>query len=865
MELLERGAHVATVVERFGELDNGGRLVLISGEAGAGKTALVSSLVTHHLPAARVLTGRCDDLFAPRPLGPLVDMARSRPGRLAAALAAGDQPGAFDAFLDELASPPHPVVVVLEDLQWADEATLDLLRFVTRRLDALPCLVLATFRDDLAVDHPLRRASGSLVGPRVTRLHVPPLSVDAVRTLVGDRAIDAAALHARTAGNPFFVVEALESERGALPSTVRDAILSRAALLTGPARDALDAAAVLGRLVDPDLLLAVAECGANAVDECVAYGLLVDESGRQAFRHDIAREVVDAAMSPLRRRRLHARALEALGEDGDVVQRAHHAVGAGDHDAIADLAHRAADRCVTLGAYSEAATLYGRALDHADRLPTDRRRTLLEARARICMQVERVADAVVAGEELERLLAAAGDDAALGAWECWLSNVYRAAGRASDSWTALRRAVDRLEPLGESPALASGLAGLAGHCLVSGQFADAVAHGRRAHDMAERLGLDDVATYAMNMYGSAMGCLGDPRGIAVLHDSIDRAKRAALHHDVALACANLAAQYLGRGDPTRALAIIDDGIAVAEEHEMRYRRNCMGTSRAEALTMLGRWDDAAAEASWVMAQPDLTDGNKCFALWHIGRLRARRGDPGAAEALDEALTLAIATTEAQLIVPIRISRAEAASFRGDARAVGAEVEAAIEMDALLEPCLRRDLALWARRAGSGWTPDGPAAEPVDAIVAGDVRGVADFWDRRGCPYEAADALGDSDDERDLREAHERLVALGARPRAAQVARRLRDLGVRDVARGPRRSTQANAAGLTAREVEVAGLLARGLTNAAIADHLVVSPKTVDHHVSAVLSKLGVRNRRQVADAAAARGLHLKDGVIAPRT
>jgi ATP/maltotriose-dependent transcriptional regulator MalT len=862
VELLERAGHLATLVDRFAHVADGGHLVLISGEAGAGKSALVEELVRRHGDSASVLIGRCDDLFAPRPLGPLSDIARARPGPLATALAAGDQGAAFEAFLSELVSPLQPVIVVLEDLQWADEATLDLLRFVARRLDTVPCLVLATHRDDLSVDHPLRRASGSLLGPRVSRIHLPPLTVDAVRTLVGDRAVDPESLHARTGGNPFFLIEVLAGEPGTLPATVRDAVLGRTTQLSGSARDALDAAAVLGRQVGADLIGVVGDCDEAAVDECVAAGLLVDADGHQRFRHELSRQAVEEAMTPLRRRQLHARALDALGADGDVVQRAHHAVGAGDREAILDLAWRAADDCVNLGAHSQAAALYGQALEHAEGLAPEERRRLLEARARTCMRVERVDDAIVAGEEALALIAAADDDDALGEWECWLSVAHRAAGRAAESRRYVQRAIDRLEPLGDSPGLARALSGVACLQLVSGEFAASIENGRRAQAMAEVFGLEQVAVYAMDMYGSAMSCLGDVDGIAVLRESIDRAKRADLPHDVVLACINLSGQYNGRGEHLHALAVLDEGIAVAEEHELRYRRNCLMLTRAEALTALGRWDEAAADATFVLAQPDLAESNMCFARWHMGRIRSRRGDPGAVEELDSGLSLALALDEAQLIVPIRLSRAEAAWFAADEARARQEVEASMALAHLLEQYLVRDVVFWARRVGVTWTPPPCSAEPIQHILAGDLRAVARFWEERGCRYDAADALGDSDDEADLREAYEQLTALGARPRAQQVARRLRDLGARDVPRGPRATTRANAAGLTAREVEVAGLLVEGLTNGAIAERLVLSPKTVDHHVSAVLTKLAVRNRREVGAAAAALGLDLQDGVPA---
>jgi DNA-binding CsgD family transcriptional regulator len=240
----------------------------------------------------------------------------------------------------------------------------------------------------------------------------------------------------------------------------------------------------------------------------------------------------------------------------------------------------------------------------------------------------------------------------------------------------------------------------------------------------------------------------------------------------------------------------------------------------------------------------------------LGRIRARRGDPGVWDALDEALRLSLHFEEAQLIVSAHIARSEAAALAGDLPRAAAEVEAARRFDHLLDPAMRRDLTRCAIRAGVDWAPVDSRDEATQLLLAGDHRGLARFWEAQGCRYDAADALADSDDVDDVRTAYEQLTLLGARPRAQQAARRLRDLGARDVPRGPRATTRANVAGLTARELEVASLLAEGLTNAEIADRLVVSQKTVDHHVSSVLTKLAVPSRRHVAGAAADLGLDL---------
>lgn len=861
--LLERDEHLATLVDRFERAGEAGRLVLVAGEAGAGKTALVDEFRARHLtgPGDRVLVGRCDDLFAARPLGPIADIARETGGPLAEAVASGDRAAVFDAFLAELASPSgadEPAVVVLEDLQWADEATLDLVRFVTRRLDVLRCLVIATHRDDLAADHPLRRAWGSLVGPLVTRLTLPPLSRAAVATLAADSGVDARSLHARTGGNPFFVIEVLAGERAALPSTVRDMVLARAAHLQGPARDCLDAAAVLGRHATVDLVARVGDGDIAAIDECVAAGLVVADGDRLAFRHDLTRETIEDALTPLRRRQLHRRALDALADDDDLVQRAHHALGSGDRDAIVDLAVRAADACVAVGAHVQAAAFYRGGLEHETLLAPGERLRAVQAYAETCMHLDRTADAVEAGDRARDLLIEAGDVVALAEWETWLSGIYWSADRSSEGAVIATTAVERLEPLGPSPALARAVAELSSHLMVSGRFADAIANGRRALDLAERFEVETAAVSALNACGSAMCCQGDFDGAALLADALDRAKRAGLVRDACRVSSNLGEAHRLSGHPERALTVFADGVTIADEHELLYRRNCLFVSRAPSLLLLDRWDDAVADANTLLTQSGIASHHRGLALVAIGVVRMRRGDPGVGDALEEALALLDAIGDPQYVHVVRVARAEASWLAGDVVRARDEIAALLPLTDRLDTEQLCDMARWTRRVGIDWRPPSEAvdASPVPQVADVGRRAVAAWWDDRGCGYQAADVLGDSDDEVELREAHDRLLALGARPRAQMVARRLRDLGARDVPRGPRPSTRANAAGLTAREVEVASLLAAGMTNAEIADRLVLSPKTVDHHVSAVLSKLGVASRRHVAGAAARAGLTL---------
>jgi DNA-binding CsgD family transcriptional regulator len=258
----------------------------------------------------------------------------------------------------------------------------------------------------------------------------------------------------------------------------------------------------------------------------------------------------------------------------------------------------------------------------------------------------------------------------------------------------------------------------------------------------------------------------------------------------------------------------------------------------------GQWSEAAEAASSMLANsPDGVIGLRYGALEILALVRARRGDPGCWPLLDEALQLADGIGELQYLAPVAVARAEAAWLDGKPDAIAAETDRAFALAIELgEPSFLGELALWRWRAGLLTEAPAGAEELFRRHIAGGSEWVAEIRIAQGCRYEAALALADADDEQALRRAHAEFGKLGARPAAAIAARRLHERGARGLARGPRPGTQANPAGLTARELEVLPLLADGLRNAEIAARLVISKKTVDHHVSAILRKLDVRTR-----------------------
>jgi AAA ATPase domain len=429
-----------------------GRLVLVAGEAGIGKTALVRTFCESRA-ATRVLWGACDALYTPRPLGPLLDIAQEAGGDLEVLAAAGASPAALVAALGRELRRRPAAIVVLEDLHWADEASLDLVRLLARRIEALPALVVATYRDDeLARAHPLRILLGELPpGRAVDRLALGPLSADAVAALAAARGVDPGELHSRTAGNPFFVTEVLAAGAADVPDTVRDAVLARVARLGSGARALLDAVAIVPPRAELWLLEALAGSDLRHLESCTSSGVLRAEREAVGFRHEIARVAVEEAIPPHRRVDLHRRALSALaeapGRQPDVARLAHHAEAAGDAGAVLRYAPSAAERAAALGAHREAAAQFAGALRYAVDLPPARRAELLERCSYECYLTDRIPEAIDARRRALEEHRARGDRRLQGDAHRWLSRLAWFAGDNARAEDEARRAVELLEAL----------------------------------------------------------------------------------------------------------------------------------------------------------------------------------------------------------------------------------------------------------------------------------------------------------------------------------------------------------------------------------------------------------------------------------
>ena len=867
MPLLEREQQLAVLTATLDEAaSHHGRLLFIEGEAGVGKTTLLSRFREAVEPGTPCFIGRCDPLSTPHPLGPLIEIAAVIGGPTHDLLRAGtSRDEVFRAFLAQLAGLATPVVVAIEDAHWADEATLDLLRFLGRRIETTRAMVVVTYRDDeVGPNHPLRIVVGDLAtSPAVRRLGLSRLSERAVALLAQTSAHDPVELYRLTGGNPFFVTEVLQTGSSGIPATVRDAVLARAARLAPEGRRTLEAAAVIGTRVDAWLLTAVV--GDPATEECVARGVLLADGPRYAFRHEIARTAILDSIDPSARADLHARVLAALRglpePDWPVARMAHHAEEAGDREAVLAFAQAAARRAVALESHREAAAQLARAVRFADRLPPGERADLLEAYAREHNITDRSDLATHGLEEVVAIWRAAGDRRRQGAALAQMAGSLVASGRNRDADAASLEALELLEPMPNGPEKAHALSARAFLLMLDRHNREALEVGHRAIEAGRDIeGATSAVISAYNSVGCARILLGDDGGREDLEESLRLAQAAGYHRGVAGAWSNLGTAF---GEMYR-FAVADEcltkAIAYAIDHDNDIARYYAESWQALAYVHLGRWAEAAEHASAVLDRPNLAAWSRIMANLALGRLRARRGDRGALEALDEALALAEPTGTLQRLGPVRAARAETAWLAGDPRRAAEEARAVLPLAIQrVHPWHMGELSYWLWKCGEPVPGLDGIARPYALQLAGRWAEAAEAWEALHCPYEAARALLDGDDVGAVERAHATFAQLGARPAEALAVQRLRALGARSVRRGPRPTTRHNPAGLTARELEVVRMVAAGLRNDEIAGRLFLSTRTVDHHVAAVLAKLDVGRRGEVAEAAARLGIDTQIG------
>ncbi|WP_084099494.1 AAA family ATPase [Demequina sp. NBRC 110051] len=852
--IVEREDHLTRLVSLWEATAGGaGAFVLVASEAGQGKTTLVREFLTRLDEGCRVREGGADNVTTADALA-AVQEAVPEIGDAVAAVQAGTltRHALHTRLRAELTG--EPTVLVLEDMHWADDATLDSLQFLGRRIEATPLMVIATFRpDDVTSRHPLTRLLDEAARwPHATRLDVPALTVEGVAALAAQAGsdADAAALHARTSGNAFYVTEVLATSDASLPIGVADAVRARLALLTPEARLAAEAASVLGDTAPADLVAAVAGCELDAIDVCVERGVLVAGRAGVGYRHELAREAVEAGIAAPQARRLHRAALAEIRRRTPEDHRriAHHAAQCGEATLAAQHATLAGRQLAALGAHREAATQLRAALRQGP--PAEDRAGLFVELSHECYLTDQLHEALTARHHALEFHSIAGEMLDVGDDQRWLSRMSWFLGRGADAEHYAGDACHTLEPLGPSVPLAAAWSNMSQLRMLADDAEEAVRWGERAIALASELGADEIRIHALNNVGSAMAVAAyDAAGVARLRQSLDGALMAGLEEHAARAHTNLGSAALRHRALPDALAQLEAGIDYTEAHDLDSWTRYMKALRADALVRVGRLDEALDVAHDVTGPQGVSPISTIPAACAAARATMLRGDdPRPSLAL--AQRLAAETGEIQRIGPVASAIAEHAWLEGRVEDIPAATDLAWDLvqDAS-DPWLLGELAWWRELAGQSpeAAPDS-LAPTFEHMLAGDGASAVQVWLDVGDPVWAAYGAAAGGDAAVAQRATAAARGVGASAAAAAVMREREQRGWASP------TTGGSAGGLTPREGEVLQLLAHGLSTPDIAQQLVLSRRTVEHHVSAVLQKLGEPTRARAVATAVRRGL-----------
>jgi DNA-binding CsgD family transcriptional regulator/tetratricopeptide (TPR) repeat protein len=837
-----------------------GRIVSVEGEAGIGKTSLALSFAEAHRRDARVYIGGCEQLATPEPLGPLRDIARESQGRFS--VSATSLLGTYEALLRLLTSGRDPGLLLMEDLHWADDPTLDLFRYLGRRIRAAPILVVGTFRNDEAP------SQSRLVGlwtdlPRdcCERIELEPLSPAAVSMLAGQSGRAAHEIFEVTGGNPFHVTEFLATERTSVPHSVRDATLARTSRLSSHARRTLDCASIFPRQIDQETLRILAEdTNFAGVEECMRGGMLHVTGEALAFRHELARRAVHEAMSPLRRRELHMVALELLKtrEHVRAAEVAHHAQEAAATKDLVTYSLRAADDAAALGAHRESIAHLARALEHGTWLSNAERAHLLERRAEAGEQCGAFEMATVAIEEAIAARKRAGDIVGLGNALRIASRLQWQYGQADLAEQHVKEALEVMRDHQDTWQYCMALSGQSQLDMLADRNDEAIPRAQEAMARAKALGRWDIYVHALTNATAALGSIGLEAALPSMLAAITEARQLGQLDMLPRLYVNLVYMKTFDRRYEGLFEHFEEAISAAVARDNLPLETYIRGTRAIALLDLGRTQEAISEAEFVIFGSYPRGLVRVTAQIALARGRIRTGVPEDG-VLDEPRAMPTSQRDLMRRAPLAVVDAEALWL-------GLPRPGALER-------LRAVFNVALRTQGEGWCLADTAlwlsilGEPVDipdaiitrlrpahrAHLAGDWAEAAKAWGEMGCVHEQAIALT-MGGEAAQREALAIFDRIGAAPAAARLRRQMRARGTRAIPRGPHADTRANPVGLTRRQSQVLALVVEGLSNADIATRLCISPKTAEHHVAAIMGRLGASTRTEAAEVARKRGL-----------
>ena len=856
---MERDDELEALDSLLSQIDlTGGKVVLIRGEAGVGKSSLVNAFVRSHNAEVHMLAGACDDLMIQQPLSPFWDMARSEP-TLKEPIDRGDRAGVLQAAFDLLSRSLRPTVMVIEDAHWADEATLDAIAYLGRRIVRTNGLLLVTYRTgEVDYDHPLRKVFGGLEPQSVARIELQGLSLASVSMMLAESELDSGEVMVATGGNPFLVSEMASSDGSTVPSSLQDSVVARMQKLSPGSRQLLRTMSVIPEplpMLDVARLTNAAE---SELDECErrrflqlfqigrtdsrlvldgGFGLW-DSTHVVGFRHDLIRRVVEATLSENERLEIHRAVLDALPEETHPCLLIHCAVEANDIDRLLDLAPRSALYAATIGSHRQAVDDFRTLRPHLSKLDRDDLGRLFEVWAQEEFLADNIAEAVSVLKLALAHYAERGDRPAQSRVLARLSHYYENDGERK---AAEELAAQAVEVLGDDPDgadLAFALEAKAYLHWMAGEWDEVPGLVERTLEAGGPDIDEHIRVRSLSHVGMTAHIANYPSGRPQLEEARQRASKVGDWYEEVRALMNDAWAASEFRDLDIASDYIQRAISSAARHELPNLEKYSMAVYAKVLELKGNWTEAEDLARDLLDAGAIT---QMVAHPVLGIIEARKGRDGARATIAQAWSLASVAAEDQRLTPAAAAAAELGWITGTGNVSSSDLKEvmtnSLDKGFSWSPGA---IAFWLWKQGELELIPKGVAEPYQLVMESRAVEAAGMFESLGLPYDRALALMHGDDDARV-EALEAFETLGAVAVAAKLRQTLRSEGV-SVPRGRSHLTRDHVAGLTARQAEILELLNDGLTNIEIADRLFLSPRTVENHVAAVLGKLDASTR-----------------------
>ena len=655
MELLERESYLNEMEKTFEELSGtNGFIVLISGEAGIGKTSLVENFVEKAGQKANVLWGACDALFTPRPLGPLYDIASQfNSGLLEHLNNQASRTIIFQKFFKELQENKLPNIVIIEDVHWADEATLDLIKFLGRRAARSNSVFIITFRDDeLGSEHPLKLVIGDIQSRNLIRYKLQSLSEKTVGKIADSSGIKN--LFQLTGGNPFLITELLNGKEEGIPSTVKDSILTRISRLSPESGEFVELVSVIPTKAEKWLVEGIIKIDPGVLDECFNAGILRFDEGSISFKHELIRMALEESLGDPKRQLLNERVLTMLINRKDInnflARIIHHASKAQNAEAILKYAPAAAKQASKLGAHIQAAKHYLTALQYSDRISVEEHLNLLEGRSYECYLTGKIEEGIKAGNAVTEILRNFPDPEREGENYRRLSRMLWYDCQDEKGEENLNKAIEVLEKVPPGKNLAMAYSNKSQVYMIRENTETAVYWGQKALQLAEENNDEDIKAHALNNMGTAKLLMNDFSGEVELKRSLDLSLQNNFYEHAARAYINLGSVMLQKRMLYEADGYLSTGAEYCSEKDLYTYGLCNAGHHAIVHLYLGNWDKAIDLANVILKREDTPSGNRVMPVFVIGLIRARRDDPGAMNLLNQSDIMASNIGEADKIV-----------------------------------------------------------------------------------------------------------------------------------------------------------------------------------------------------------------------